>query len=82
MHVGVSVSLLFFKWLTFSKSILLDGQLEVKRARFNLLHGYPPQLSQGLSAYHLSPVKPTHSQQHTHTQAHTRRNLCKYTVST
>lgn len=54
MHVGVSVSLLFFKWFRLSKSILHDGQLEVKKASFNLLHGYPPQLSQGLSAYHLS----------------------------
>ena len=53
-HVGVSVSLLLFKWLSFSKSILHDGQLEVKKASFNLLHGYPPHLSQGLSAYHLS----------------------------
>lgn len=43
----------FFKWFGFSKSIHHDGQLEVKKGSFNLMHGYPSKLSQGLAAYHL-----------------------------
>lgn len=48
MHAGV-----FFKWFGFSKSIHHDGQLEVKKGSFNLMHGYPSKLSKGLAAYHL-----------------------------